>query len=516
MNLSTPRRLHLEEWLLAAATTVNILVALLAKHFPYQDVINHLARYFLIDRALSGQPVGWVEVRLVPTSYIGADLVGVALLHTLGAGTTLRLMAILPLLLLPAGMYALLRVAAPSQCGWALVGVLLSFSWFYLGGFISYTVGLGLTLFLLAAWWPGRADCSWARRVALAFGCIGLFLVHLSAPLLALAVMGLDLLLATFLAGKGDRVVRGSLSSRFGTVAVVSLGLIVVWGLTHAARDEVPSMLEPPTFRTPPAKLTHLASPFYSFSLAQMAVMGGAYLVAVISLASLNRRERWSDVFWLSGLLFLALYLVSPSRANAAGDVDTRWLLPAYLLPFCRASRMRPSTPVLLAIFGLCCLHAGIVRHYAVAIDRELTDMDRALDKLPSGSRVLPLVTDQRQHGHIIPYLHFALWHTIRKDGRVPGLFSGRGARENDPLYPHLNHFRALRLSYLPDGEWGVTNWEPLDCRRIRDDYDYVLQAGKDDRAEELIERCAAESYRVGEATVYRVAGTSAPAAPGR
>src|SRR6185295_14997400 len=171
-----PRWGHLEEWTLGAATAVNVLVALAAAHFPYQDAINHLTRYFLMDQAWSGHPVDWVEVRLVPTSYIGTDMIGVALVHFLGPAGTLRVMAVLPLVLLPAGMYALLRVSAPSQRGWALVGALLSLSWFYLGGFLSYTVGFGLTLLWLAAWWPRRAKCSWRCRIALAAGCIVLFL----------------------------------------------------------------------------------------------------------------------------------------------------------------------------------------------------------------------------------------------------------------------------------------------------------------------------------------------------
>ena len=497
-----PRWAHLEEWALGGAVAVNVLVALAATYFPYQDSINHLTRYFLMDRAWSGRPVDRVEVRVVPTSYIGTDVVGVALVHLLGAAWTLKVMAVLPLLLLPAGMYSLLRVAAPSQRGWALVGALLSLSWFYLGGFVSYMVGFGLTLFWLAAWWPRRSDCSWFWRIVLAVGTILLFLVHLSAPLIVLGVVGLDLTLTAASVGVAQGNARRAVSSRFMTLLVLTLAVALVWAVTEAASEAVRSAVAPPEFRTAWAKFTHLAAPFYSFSMAQMAVMGGAYLIAVAALAVHHCRSAWRDPFLLCGLGFLALYLLSPSRASAAGDVDTRWLLPAYLLPFCMANQKRPAVAALLVIFVLCLLHAGIVRRYAVEIDRELADLDRALERLPEGTRVLPLVSDQGRHGHLIPYLHFTLWHVIRNEGRVPGLFSATGTRESDPAYPHFNHFRVVHPPYLPDAGWGVRTWDPLDCGRIRRDYDYVLEAGADDRAQRLIEQCAAVEFRSGEVTV--------------
>jgi hypothetical protein len=505
-DTAEPRWRHLEEWALGAAVAANILVALAAAYFPYQDSINHLARYYLIDRAWSGHPVDWVQVRVVPTSYIATDVVGAALVHVLGASTALKVIAVVPLLLLPGGMYALLRVTAPTQRGWALVAALLSLSWFYLGGFISYSVGMGLTLVWLAAWWPRRDERSWGWRLGLAVGGVLLFLVHLSAPLIALGVVGLDLVLTAASERGSRRALSPAVRARFVTLAVITLAVALVWMVTTAASSEVRAAVAPPEFRTPLDKLTHLAAPFYSFSMVQMALLGGSYLLALIALVAHHRRPPWSDRFWLCGLLFLLLYMISPSRASAAGDLDTRWLLPACLLPFCAAHPRPPRRLALLILLALCLTHAAVVRHYSADIDRELIEFDSVLARLPPGSRVLPLVSDQGRHGHVIPYLHFALWHVIRKHGRVPGLFSANGTRESDPAYPHFNHFRVIRPPYLPDAGWGVRTWAPLDCSRVRHDYDFVLQAGSDDRATRMIEQCAPRVLRAGEITVYRVA----------
>jgi hypothetical protein len=283
----------------------------------------------------------------------------------------------------------------------------------------------------------------------------------------------------------------------------------LAWAIIEVATADVRSAVPPPEFRTALAKLTHLAAPFYSFSMLQLATMGGAYLFALLAWTVQNRRAPWLNPFVLSGLAFLLLYFVSPGVASAAGDVDTRWLPAAYLLPFCMPSRTRPSTRVIQLLFGFCLLHAAIIRWNAAGIDRELTELDRAIERLPASTRVLPLISDHGRHGRVQPYLHYTLWHTIRKQGRVPGLFSAAGARESQPAYPHFSHFRVLRRAYLPDGAWGVRTWEPLNCARIRQDYDYVLQAGENASAEALIRQCAVEVFRIGEVTVYRVPTSS-------
>jgi hypothetical protein len=304
---------------------------------------------------------------------------------------------------------------------------------------------------------------------------------------------------------RGDQEARRSQPSRVLNTVLITAGVALAWAMIEVATASVRTAVPPAEFRGALPKLTHLVAPFYSLSLLQLTAMAGAYLFALIAFALQNRREAWANAFLLSGLMFLLLYTISPGVASAAGDVDTRWLPAAYLLPFCMPGRTRPSRTVLYALFGLCLIHAGIVRWNAVGIDAELTDLDHALGQLPARTRVLPLISDQDRHGRVQPYLHYTLWHIIRKQGRVPGLFSASGARPSQPAYPHFSHFRVLRRAYLPDGSWGVRSWEPLNCARIRQDYDYVLEAGEDAAAKALILKCAPEVFRVGEITVYRV-----------
>jgi hypothetical protein len=512
-----PRPPHLEEWLLGVAVLTNVAVALAVRHFPYQDIVNHLTRYVLLDRALAGQVPDWLAVRWLPTTRIAADLGGVALVHLLGPRAALRVLAVVPLLLLPGGMYLLLRTTAPSQRGWALVGALFGFCWYYLTGLQDFMQGLALLFFWLALWWPRRLTTRWSARLWLGVGCAALLFVHLSAPLLAIGVVGVSYLLEAVQAFHRRRSAAAFGSPQLVTLVVVTVVVGVALAGTAAFAVSGSGDMGPPYFRPWGGKVLAMASPFLSFSNGQLAVMLAGFLLAV---AGLLHRQRAADLVTplaLCGPAFLLVYFLSPRYIIGAGDVDVRWLPAAYLLPFCMATTARPpGTALLKALFAVCIVHALVVFVWARRIDRDLDDYDAVIATLPPEAPVLPLSTDGGRFGRVRPYEYYGLWHTIRGGGQVPALFSGTGMRRNGPPMHHFDHIRVLYQTYQPPPEWGVRNWEPLDCAAIRHDYSYVIQAGADARTAALIRGCAREERRIGQITLYRVvpADTSGRRAP--
>ncbi|GEM_PF-559698 len=509
--------IRLGDALLVVAWAVTIGIVCSADYFPYHDATNNLARYVLMDRAWFGTPAPFVQVRLIPTPYIALDLVGVALVHLLGPTGGLRAMACLLVTIIPLGMYLLLRATCPARRGWAVVGVLASVSFYLLIGFFNFVAGIGAALLYLAFWWPRRDATGWRVRVGVAVGLALVFLVHLAGAMSVLVVLGIAFLEQAW-ARHGDRGARHPWRSavttpRLVTLIVATAAVGVMWLLWHLSLGPEPPLASvPPEFRTLPNKLANLASPFYGYSFAQMTVMGGAYAISLVTFLIVNRRTLRADPLLLSAIAFVVLFLVFPYRVDGAGFVDMRWLLPAMLLPFCATARapVPAQQPWLVIPLAGALGHAALVRYEMTGIDRELRVYRRVLDVVPAGASLLPLVVDGQRYGRLAPYRHFALWHTIDRGGRVPGLLTEEERYDADPprlSHKFFGHFREPATLYYPDERWGndiVFPTDSLDWRRIDAEYDYVVVAGTDRRARTVVRAHADPVATAGRIALFR------------
>jgi hypothetical protein len=159
---------------------------------------------------------------------------------------------------------------------------------------------------------------------------------------------------------------------------------------------------------------------------------------------------------------------------SATTATDIRWLVPAYILPFCCAGKPRSHllhSPFLLVFaFCLCIVNAAVIFSWTVTIDRELDDFDAALREMPAGSRVLPLIFMKAAYPRVTPYDQYAFWYVIRAHGAVHGLWSLIASHDGEAPLPHMQHFVAARR-YYPEvpGE--------LDWRHISGEYDFIVVA---------------------------------------
>jgi hypothetical protein len=122
----------------------------------------------------------------IPTPYIDVDLIGVCLVHFVGSMVAEKVLAGAAVVLPIAGMYPLLRAAAPCRRGWSLVAALISFSCSLM---LNFVLGFGLVPCCLAWWWPRRDAAGWSAPTTVAGMAFGLFFLHASAPLLLLVVL---------------------------------------------------------------------------------------------------------------------------------------------------------------------------------------------------------------------------------------------------------------------------------------------------------------------------------------
>jgi hypothetical protein len=508
----------------------NLVLALSVSQFPFEDVTNNLARYVVLDRAWFGGQSGpippYIETHFVVGPYLGLDLIGAALVHVGGPHFALHALAALVVCAVPVGFWLLLRAVGRANLAWSLVGVLIGMGFFTVVGFVNYVVGLGMAMAWLAAWWPARESPSYVRTGLLWLGIILLYLLHLSAPLIVLVFLWIDAALALARArtentGAAREERRGADETMIRRVAhdrriqfVVGATIVVAVMCLAGGIGSAPPAPRGVALDYPPLshKLRNIFSAFYVFSLGQMAitmaVYGGMVLAwLVVNRHALAQRARWS-VFLVAALACFTLFLVFPAGTPGTGYLDMRWLPPVFLWPFCAAESQGAAPPRAVTVLMLagCLLHDAVIGRTVRTIERELANYHAVLQALPPGSRVLPIVADGERHGvRIFPYRHFVFWFVIERGGRAPGLFNGNGEGNGRPAHGFLGHFMERDHLYEPADRWGLTDFHPLDWRRIGHDYDYIIEAGANPLATRLLDEGARPVDRVGDVTLFEV-----------
>lgn len=467
---------------LAAATTGNVLVVLLTPYFPFGDTANHLARYSLISSFWAGRAPAWVQFRMLPTGYIAVDLVGAMLVKAMGPRAAMHALAAAYAVLLPGAMYSLLRAVNRHNTVWALVGCLLTFNWYFVTGFLSYSLGVPMALLWLAWWWPRRGDARVCTVVTGMLGIAALYLVHMAAA--ATALVGVLVGVIEPLLGS-----RGSWSTRWRRVLPRS-ALAAAYALPAAALNALmrwstifpPASDDRPIFRGPTDKLKHLVTPFATFSVWQTLFLLGAYTIAVVLYI---RRDHPGGAGWskwvVTVVMLLLAYAVFPVFALNAWDVDVRFLLPAFLVIFVNPPtvvRGGGTRTITVTLLMLSLMHASITAYYSKKISDQTQTIVSLLNRIPPNSNVLFLAPRNGAFYRAGAFMHTGEWLTIdQPQRRVNGLFAGgtNGA--------YLDHFTETSWVYDP-GTFDDTEGIPrLRWDRVRQDYGYIVFVGSDTAA---------------------------------
>jgi hypothetical protein len=304
---------------------------------------------------------------------------------------------------------------------------------------------------------------------------------------------------------------RASIRPRALTTAAVTTAVFGVWAAVEWTLGPPHAAEVAPAYRDAGTKLMALGAPFYVFDLGRAMLFAclwaaslGAFLY--VNRGTLRRDALGRDAILVSAAAFLVLFAVSPASVGSAGGVDVRWLLFAYLLPFCApgAGTPRRQWPGLAVAFLAALMQSGLVYREARRRDRLLADFDDVLARVPHGTRLLPIIADSGV-SRVGTYDEYAFWHVVRNAGRVPGLFNYNGTRPTDAPFTHFAHFQVRARPYVPPFQWGVRTFAPLDWASIRRDYDYIVQAGADPRAASYLGAHALAQHRAGAITLYRV-----------
>jgi hypothetical protein len=489
-----------QDMLVGIGLMANLFVVLSARHFPYEDAPNHLARYTVIERILWGEGSQDYSFHWIPTPYIGVDLIGAGLVHLFGPTVAEKVLASAAVVLPIAGMYLLLRATAPYRRGWSLVAVLISFSWPLMAGVLNFILGFGLVLCCLAWWWPRRDAPGWSAPAIVAGMTFGLSFVHAAAPLLLLVVLSAATIVRIpDLRAGGWSAYRVAI--RLPVLWTLLLGVTafgVAWWWMIASGQRSADLGSPLEFRTLTRKVSGFGGQFWVYSLKQAAFTAASYGALLLIFLMKHAKQPLRDPFFIATGLCVLLYLVFPANFG----MDWRWLLFGYYLPFCLvAANASLESPNILALALLFCLiNTAVIANGVMTVDRELDDYDTVLRQIPRGSRLLELANRPRR---VDVYGQYAFWHLIRNDGRVSRIWSyyDKGNHKTPFYHPQLRHFTANWRPYIWDG------LKPLDWQRIAADYDYIVLVTEDKALREEVSSHARRELTVGAVNLYDLPG---------
>jgi hypothetical protein len=386
-------------WVLVAFLVSLLLAALpvlTTRVPPIGDYLGHLARIYVIDYAARDPLIAsFYEVhwRIIPN--LAFDLVVSPLAQVVGLYAAGRLYILLYLGLILGGVHAIHWALFRRWSFGPLVGVLFLYSQIHLFGLVNYVFGLGIALWAIAAFIL-LSNAAWWQRVlvSLIFVTV-LFFCHL----FALGLYGLTLLAIELAWAWRERPSARRLA---GEAAVFLAPFLVA----------LPLMALSPT--TDFVAVTHwtLWSKAQGFILAIKTYNSGLDLAAAVLIAAgtfWGWRQRILRVH-PAGIALVAVaapvYLAMPLDLLSAWGADIR--LPIAVLIILvgfiewRFRSLAQEVGFVVAVALIACLRIGVVEVAWQEITHHGAEMERAMQSIPRGSKILVAVVDHPRGNYAV------------------------------------------------------------------------------------------------------------------
>lgn len=451
------------------------------RYVDIQDFVNHAARLHLLLH-LDSSPLLQRYYEWTPgiAPNLPIETIGLLLARVFGAETGLKLFASLSTLLLASGCVALSRALAREVQPIALGALLFANNLMFYYGLFNYLFGLGVALWLLAAWVTTPAD--WRRLPAFALGASLLYLCHLAA----LGVYAISVAAKLWIDWQNESTATRQdckwkwqkqagaaalAATQFVPAGIMHFGLFVA-PVPILGSDATMSGIELVIWKL----LLLVAQPSVVLSAYPLA---GALVCTVLLLCvylALRRNLITCAPFALcTAAPLLAALLVSPRSGFGSGLLDVRLGLPIALILWSGLSVVRPSRLSLNRLLPLA-IAAGVA---AISVEQYLEWKRRepeqaalrgALQQLPAGARVAAVTLKKADNERISE--HTVTWALVDRSAFVANLY----ARPFQAVWIGLRADMvsdARRVSFLdPDVP-------PPALATIAESFDYIVAFGK-------------------------------------
>lgn len=463
-RLLQSRRQTLAAVALLAAIFVNLTPIWLVQYPPLQDYANHLARVYLIgnlsESAAPLQP--YYSFHWLPYPNLFIDVVGPVLNLVFPIYVTGKILLSLYVIVWPLAIvffWSSVSVA-PRWPAW-LLGLLTTYNYFFIAGFLNFCFGMALCLFTFGLWLRWRDALSLPRILLLAVMMEFTFLTHIYAFIcLAMAFAAYEF--AGFLRRGGltfdARVFTPDFKKLLigGALFVPPVITAIPW-LRVAEKGSPPDLLAWPLHWID--KGTMAFAPLRSVLDRKLGI--GSYLdiillaMLVIFVVASLRRPWFRNPRLLAPLAaFTAFFWFHNEGALEGVNSDTRLILLIYAMAFAALNLQPRRAPLWLAAFAL--IFSARVAMLAAewrASDVQLQAYAQSFDRMSAGARVCPAVVLHRSLPmRISPELHFPSYALIDRGAVLANIFAKpfqQPLRLEDSLYrTYQATFRRDRVNW--------------------------------------------------------------------
>jgi hypothetical protein len=460
----------------AYAVTLSLLSPLTLQDYPAHlenavtltDLIFHGGAHF----------GAMFHYRFLFVPYFLGDLGFTMLVDALGPRVGGALWLTVIVLSLPCALLFFMRVTGVAAERRALVfilGLYLATDWFFLMGFLSFRLGLAVTIVNLAL--AIRLRQRWSPRAFVIYSVLVVagYLTHLTTIVFLGTAVGVSGLL---------RLWRRTSDMRTEALILAPIAAMCVWHFGMAVGYTLPGdpAENPYTWGTWYDKFAGLDYEFIRFHMpSDLLMLKGLAVCVLVSAGRVRLRDLRAPAFvemLVLAVVFVAMYIALPMGYSEAWYVDVRALalvsvcviLACANLPTRRSwlGVPGPALAILLAI-PLAASNLVYLQRHMTRDEAWLRQYRAIVAVVPPGARVLPVATHGSE-GHINPYLHANSYIAIDREGLMPYAFTA------DTANPE-KYLRYVHKPYRPDETWYLSRRPPgsVDWRSVVSDYDFVL-----------------------------------------
>lgn len=386
------------------------------------DYTNHLARVHIllnVSNSPTLQQFYLPQWALIPN--LAMDLVVAGLATIMSLETAGKTFITLTLMLLSSGTIALHTALHKCLSAWPLIVFLILYNFMFLMGSMNFLFGLGMALWMLAAWIFLRRHPHWLRILIFCPLAVALYFAHLSAfGVYLLALLGYEFAHYRVQRAEGFHV------SPF--TCIPTLMQLVIPALLFLASPTAGGYEQYEYYL-----LNKLITPFFlvlNYSL----LLDGltfVFIAEIITLGLITKRLTINKaMYWALGAVTFA-YLAMPSLFFSSSLADSRIFVGLALL-FVAGSDMRLRTAaearmLMLSLLGTFVLRIAFINDHWQAANHLQNEYFHAFDKLPQGAKLLTLIGDKDKWKNKYDFWtmwNFPCWAIIKKSAFVPTLYT--------------------------------------------------------------------------------------------